>query len=176
MLLWNAAPSICGNARIEDAKITGITPPAFTRSGRCVDCPPITFRPTTRLAYWTGIRRSLRSTNTMNATTAIISTSNIRMAGAVNTPQALVCTFWYRSITPRGKPTTMPAKISNDMPLPMPRSVICSPSHMMKALPVVSVSMVIRMNPGPGLVTKSPAFCRLMAMPNDCTALKTTVR
>ena len=29
------------------------------------------------------------------------------------------------------------------MPLPMPRSVICSPSHMMKAVPVVSVSMVI---------------------------------
>jgi hypothetical protein len=34
--------------------------------------------------------------------------------------------------------------------LPTPRSVICSPSHMMNALPVVSVSIVIRMNPGPG--------------------------
>ncbi len=48
---------------------------------------------------------------------------------------------------------------------------------MMKALPVVSVSMVIRMKRGPGLRTKSPPpFCKLMAMPNDCTALKTTVR
>ena len=39
----------------------------------------------------------------------------------------------------------------SDMPLPMPRSVICSPSHMMNAVPVVSVSMVIRMNPKPGI-------------------------
>ena len=31
----------------------------------------------------------------------------------------------------------MPAKMISDMPLPMPRSVICSPSHMMKAVPVV---------------------------------------
>jgi hypothetical protein len=30
------------------------------------------------------------------------------------------------------------------MPLPMPRSVICSPSHMMKAVPVVSEIMVMR--------------------------------
>ncbi len=55
-------------------KITGITPPAFTFSGRCVVCPPIIFRPTMRLAYCTGMRRSLRSTYTMKATTAIIST------------------------------------------------------------------------------------------------------
>ena len=51
----------------------------------------------------------------------------------------------------RGRPTTMPAKMISDMPLPMPRSVICSPSHMMNAEPVVSVRMVISMNAGPGL-------------------------
>ena len=66
----------------------------------------------------------------------------------------------------------MPAKINNDMPLPMPRSVICSPSHMMNALPVVRVSMVIRMKPVPGLLTKFPSFSKLIAMPNDWTALK----
>src|SRR5207245_10912488 len=60
---------LCGKASIELAKMTGITPPALTRKGRCVDCPPITLRPTTRLAYCTGILRSARSTNTMNATT-----------------------------------------------------------------------------------------------------------
>ena len=54
---------------------------------------------------------------------------------------------------PRGRPTTMPAKISKLMPLPMPRSVICSPSHMMKAVPVVSVITVIRMKPSPGFKT-----------------------
>ena len=52
--------------------MTGITPPALTFSGRCVDWPPIIRRPTTRLAYCTGMRRSPRSTSTMKATTAII--------------------------------------------------------------------------------------------------------
>ena len=41
---------------------------------------------------------------------------------------------------PFGRPTTIPVKISSDIPLPIPRSVICSPSHMMNAVPVVSVS------------------------------------
>ena len=36
----------------------------------------------------------------------------------------------------------MPAKMISEMPLPMPRSLICSPSHMTKAVPVVSVSTV----------------------------------
>ena len=50
------------------------------------------------------------------------------------------------SIMPRGRPTTIPVKISSDMPFPMPRSVICSPSHMMKAVPAVSVMTHIGMN------------------------------
>ena len=73
----------------------------------------------------------------------------------------------------------MPAKISSDMPLPMPRSVICSPSHMMKTLPVVSVSMVISTKPMPGLMHEAAAAdvcCSVMAMPSDCTALSTRVR
>ena len=37
--------AVCGKARIEEAKITGITPPALTFSGMCVDWPPITRRP-----------------------------------------------------------------------------------------------------------------------------------
>ena len=45
----------------------------------------------------------------------------------------------------------MPAKMMSDMPLPMPRSVICSPSHMTKQVPVVSVSTVISRNASPGL-------------------------
>ena len=45
----------------------------------------------------------------------------------------------------------MPAKMMSDMPLPMPRSVICSPSHMMNADPVVSVSTVRIRKPQPGL-------------------------
>ncbi len=47
----------------------------------------------------------------------------------------------------------MLAKIPIEMPLPMPRSVICSPSHMMNAVPVVSVSTVIALKARPGLST-----------------------
>ena len=71
-LTHDISASCCGKARIEDAKITGMTPPALTFSGMWVDCPPMTRRPTTRLAYCTGMRRSPRSTRTMNATTATI--------------------------------------------------------------------------------------------------------
>ena len=45
----------------------------------------------------------------------------------------------------------------SDMPLPMPRSVICSPSHMMKQVPVVSVSTVISRNAEPGVVDQRQA-------------------
>ena len=36
-----------------------------------------------------------------------------------------------------GKPAAIEVKISSDMPLPMPRSVISSPSHMMTPVPAV---------------------------------------
>ncbi len=52
---------------------------------------------------------------------------------------------------PRGRPAMMPAKISRLMPLPMPRSVICSPSHMMNAVPVVRVRTVIRSEADAGI-------------------------
>ena len=53
-------------------------------------------------------------------------------------------------MTAVGRPTTIPAKMISDMPLPMPRSVICSPSHITSVVPVVSVSTVIRRKPQPG--------------------------
>ncbi len=50
-----------------------------------------------------------------------------------------------------GKSTTMPAKMMSEMPLPMPRSEICSPSHMTKTVPVVRVRMVRSLKPQPGI-------------------------
>ena len=44
----------------------------------------------------------------------------------------------------------MPAKMINEIPLPMPRSVICSPSHIRKIVPVVSVIIVVSVKPIPG--------------------------
>ena len=50
----------------------------------------------------------------------------------------------------------MPAKISRLIPFPMPRSVICSPSHMMNVVPAVSVITVIATKPNPGSSTRFP--------------------
>jgi hypothetical protein len=76
-----------------------------------------------------------------------------------------------------GRPTTMPVKMISDMPLPTPRSVICSPSHMMKAVPVVSEIMVSRTKPKPGLMTM-PSLHRLQpaAMVKDWMTERMTVR
>jgi len=46
-----------------------------------------------------------------------------------------------------------PMKMIMDMPLPMPRSVICSPSHITKMVPAVMVMAVISLKPKPGLGT-----------------------
>ena len=54
---WNIVASVAGNARIDDAKMTGMTPPVFTLSGMCVLDPPYIRRPTIRLAYCTVTRR-----------------------------------------------------------------------------------------------------------------------
>ena len=68
---------VIGNARIDDAKMTGMTPPVLTLSGMCVLDPPYIRRPTTRLAYWTVTRRWPRSTKMMAPTTTTISTIRI---------------------------------------------------------------------------------------------------
>ena len=60
---------VLGMNMIDCAKMIGITPAALTRSGRYCVVPPNTFRPTTRLAYWTGIRRVPCVTRTTNIVT-----------------------------------------------------------------------------------------------------------
>ena len=74
----------------------------------------------------------------------------------------------------------MPAKMMSEMPLPMPFSEICSPSHMMRAVPVVRVSMVRSRKPQPGSGTSvAPLVLRIpsrpTAMPKDCTSESTMV-
>ena len=57
---------------------------------------------------------------------------------------------WVRVlITALGSPETMPAKMIRDTPLPMPRSVICSPSHIRKMVPVVSATTAVSTKPMP---------------------------
>ena len=51
-------PNSSGAERMELAKMTGMTPPELTLSGRWLDWPPIMRRPTMRRALWMGMRRS----------------------------------------------------------------------------------------------------------------------
>jgi hypothetical protein len=75
----------------------------------------------------------------------------------------------------------MPMKMIMEIPFPIPRSVICSPSHMMKTVPVVMLSIVIIRKPHPGWITTGAPVsweCRLsrkMLTPNDCAAASRTV-
>ncbi|MNF87689.1 hypothetical protein D3C84_701620 [compost metagenome] len=46
-----------------------------------------------------------------------------------------------------GRPATMPAKISIEIPLPTPRSVICSPSHIMNIAPATKVVTATKWKP-----------------------------
>jgi len=80
-----------------------------------------------------------------------------------NTPGGATLAFWRMESlnmvpmvwTALGRPATMPAKISREMPLPTPRSVICSPSHITKILPVARVKAHMNLKPMPGFTTTS---------------------
>ncbi len=74
----------------------------------------------------------------------------------------------------------IPANMINEIPFPIPLSVICSPSHIMKAVPAVSVKTVISRKDQPGSITmRSPRgllICsRPKLIPNPCMALSKTV-
>ena len=91
-----------------------------------------------RLAYCTGIRRcdcSTKMTPTM--------TSSPRPMTSRKTTQPC----WPGRATLRlhsadGKVAAIWVKISTDMPLPTPRSVMSSPSHMMTLVPAVIVRII----------------------------------
>ena len=64
-----------------------------------------------------------------------------------------------------GNCATMPAKMMSEMPLPTPRAVICSPSHIKNTVPPTSVMAVVTRNIKPGSSTMLPAPSRPTAMP-----------
>ena len=51
------------------------------------------------------------------------------------------------AVMPLGAYARIDAKIRSEMPLPMPRFVICSPIHMRRTQPAVSVRMMITSRP-----------------------------
>ena len=113
----------------------------------------------------------------MKATTKTMKTSSGIRAIRLRFPCCTLWTVWPMAGT---RPTTMPAKMMSEMPLPMPRSLICSPSHMTKAVPVVSVITVSARKPQPGWGTSgappgADIFSSQMAMPVPWMSEITTV-
>ena len=57
---------------------------------------------------------------------------------------------WWNAV---GILEIIPAVITNEMPLPIPLSWICSPSHIINIVPVVSVRTVRILKPQPACIT-----------------------
>ena len=118
--------------------MTGMTPAWLTLIGMYVVVPPNIRRPTIRLAYCTGIRRWACSTK---MTPAI--TTRPRAITSRKTTQPLEPGRATRRLhSADGKVAAIWVKIITDMPLPTPRSVISSPSHMMTLVPAVIVRII----------------------------------
>ena len=132
--------------------MTGMTPAMLMRSGRYVDPPEVIRRPTIRFAYWIGIFRWPSWTNTTLATIAsAISGKKIRSIGPP----------FHQAATPSGRPVRIDAKIRIEIPLPIPRFVICSPIHMRSTLPTVSVTMISTIRPA--FASRMPWFLKRKA-------------
>ena len=87
-------------------------------------------RPTTRFAYWTGMRRWPSWTKTIATITASA------RKGIITTKTW--SGFSHQDWIPCGSLETIEAKIISEMPLPMPRWVISSPNHISSVQPAVS--------------------------------------
>ena len=82
-----------------------------------------------RFAYCTGMRRWPCSMNTIAV--MIIRPRMITRTNVVAPLVCRICEPWL------GNREAIEVKISSDMPLPLPRSVMSSPSHMITAVPAV---------------------------------------
>src|SRR6266571_3917501 len=134
-----------GTMMSDCAKMIGITPEELMRSGMNVFCPSrMRPRPITLRGIWIGMRRAATVTATVPATTSTMIPPTTRSFGNVSE-----CAFRaskVRSVSGQMR-SMIEKKMSRLIPFPMPRSVICSPSHMMKTPPVVSVSTVVMRKP-----------------------------
>ena len=156
----------------------GITPAVFTFNGMWVDWPPYTFLPTTRLAYETGILRVPCVNKTTKAITANIipiSITSLRIPLTPSLIKAISLTITF------GTRETIPTIIINEIPFPIPRSVILSPSHINNIVPVIKLTVPVKIKPKPGLITTDwpPADIdgrKTATIPYACIADIKTVR
>ena len=77
--------------------------------------------------------------------------------------------------TALGNPATIPAKIMIEIPLPIPRSVICSPNHIKNIVPLTNVTTAVNLNMKPGSKTKFACDSKAIAIPSAWNVAKSTV-
>ena len=155
------------------AKMIGITPALLMRSGMKVFCPSrMRPRPITLRGIWTGIRRAATVMATVPATTSTMMNSTMSSTAKLSVPVFNASNVF----TVSGRIRSMiEKKMSRLMPFPMPRSVICSPSHMTKTPPVVRVSTVVIRKPHPGCATALGSCSVKMPNPYAWKRQSTTV-
>ena len=133
--------TVIGSSSSDEAKIGGMTPEALSFSGRCEASPWNMRLPICRLGYWISRRRCARSMKTMAATTRQHQRQQQRAAAARTARPGAASSS--RPTMALGRPATMPAMMMSDVPLPTPRAVICSPSHIRNMVPPTSVTTVV---------------------------------
>ena len=110
------------------------------------------------------IRRWARSTKTMMVMVTTASTSRRMMKPAPNVPVRPSSSV---PASAPGRPATMPEKMISEMPLPTPRAVICSPSHIRKMVPPTSVTTVVDRKNMPGSRTAEPCEPVMPSSPTE---------
>ena len=106
-------------------------------------------------------------TATTAPTTATIMSSSTTIENGPSAPVLMNVNDWKM---PGQIRSTIEKKIIKLAPLPMPRSVICSPSHITKIAPVVRKNVIERRNPVPGFATAPGSDSAKIAKPHACTA------
>ena len=100
--------------------------------------------------------------NTMKAIVATASTMKPTMNTGDSAPVRPSSRVATRAC---GRLATMPAKMISEMPLPTPRAVICSPSHIRNMVPPTSVTTVTMRKNIPGSITADWAPERIPSSP-----------
>ncbi len=100
--------------------------------------------------------------NTMKAITATAITTKARMNSGLRAP---VRPSSSRVASAFGTLATMPAKMMRLVPLPMPRAVICSPSHIRNIVPPTRVTTQEKRKNMPGSITAGPKVPCMLSSP-----------
>ena len=129
------------------AKMIGITPALFTFKGMYCLAPPYCLLPTILFAYCTGTLR-VPCTNRIDAA----STNNrntISAKNITNPPVAVVARLMNSNPNACGRRAMIPIKIMNEIPFPIPLSVMRSPNHNTNILPAARmiVDVIINITP-----------------------------